>query len=168
MKNNQGVTLVELIVVILIIGVLSVGGMYGIKSIDSGNVQAAVERVSALLDYVRGENMSKATVYYLVLEEDSGAYYANVETESEGVRERILQEKLKLKNGIITYQNSVGNVYTIDSDASPSVKLELSYDKESGSINQFGGSDIENIVFSSSGRIYTLHLVSITGKHYID
>ena len=171
-KDNQGVTLIELIVVIIILGILAGGAFLGIRSLDSGNVQSSVKRIDALLDYVRVQNMSKDKTYYLLLEEVSGDYFARVQYPEDSSMVEVLSERLKLKNGTITFfsETSTGaeSEKTIDSDVTPAVTMQLSFRKESGALEAGSDGYVRRIVVSSAGRTYTIYLVKATGKHYIE
>lgn len=171
MKDNQGVTLIELIVVILIMGVLAGGAAIGVRSLDAGNVQSTVERVSALLDYVRIENMSKDKTYYLVIEKVDESYFAKVQYLDGVVRKDVLTEPLKLKDGTVTYYCEEGSSelpYTVGEGAAPGVKLEISYNKGSGDFNFGSSGKIKRVVIRAASRNYTIYLVAATGKHYYE
>lgn len=175
-RDNQGVTFIELIVVLIIIGILAGGAFIGIRSIDSGNAQSSVKRIDALLNYVRVQNMSRDKEYYLVLEEADREYIAKVQyrADLDANRTDVLNEKLELKNGNITYysapdSSSLETAYRIASDTVPAVAMEISFNKETGAL-QAGddGNYIRRIVISAAGRTYTINLVKATGKHYIE
>ncbi len=186
MKNdNQGVTLIEIIIILFIISVLAGGATIGIQNLDAGNALSSVKRINALLDYVRVQNMSKDKSYYLLLEEESGAFYAEVvyDVGTVGITKSILKEKLKLKKGNITYICNPGTnpvadkSFTVDADVSPSNSLKLSFLKESGALEKIqepgapAGSEltyIRRILVSAAGRTNTIYLVAATGKHYIE
>jgi hypothetical protein len=172
-------------VVLVIIGIIAGGATIGIKNLDSGNATASVKRINALIDYVRVQNMSKDKSYYLVLKEESGAFYAEVQYDvgSVGIRKIVLKERLKLKNGSITYVCNPGGdpaadkSFTVYSNAISSVSLELSFIKESGALTKILepgasiGSEltyVKRIMVSAAGRSYTINLVAATGKHYIE
>ena len=174
MGNDRGVTLVELILVILIMGILAGSGVIGYRSLDSGSAKATVTRISALLDYVQLENMSKDKTYYLVIEKQGNSFVAKVQYEVEDIRIDLLKEKLKLKEGKITYYIKGSDIeYNVDDTSTPVVTLEISYLKASGAFRKadMNGDgveeDISHIDIASSGRSFTIHLVTATGKHYI-
>jgi prepilin-type N-terminal cleavage/methylation domain-containing protein len=172
-RDNQGFTLIELIIVMIIVGILAGGAAIGFHSLDSGNAGSSVKRINALLDYVRVLNMSRDKEYYLVIEEVSGTYVAKVQDQAGTTS---LTEKLKLKNGSITYYCDEGidpaDIYTVDSDVTPAVTLKIGFVKDSGSLrsNMFGSEEkyIKRVVVSAADRTYTIYLVKATGKHYIE
>ncbi len=161
-KDNQGVTLVELIIVMLIISILAVGTVIGIRSLDSGKTKSTTERIGALLDYVRVLNMSKDKTYYLVIKKEEQAFTAYIQYD-EGGRQNLLTEALKLKNGEIKYTSHIGEA-VVGADTG---SLEISFSKE-GSIPVGSGGEINSIQISGGGRSRTIHLVAATGKHYIE
>lgn len=162
-KNNQGVTLVELIVVIIIIGILAGGTMVGIKSLDSGNTRSTMERIDALLDYTRLLNMSKENDYKLVINQEGGVFQAIIQSTTESGTETVLTEKLKLKAGNITYTSSLGS-FSIAGVYS----LKIGYTKNAGRIIIYPDEgEIKSITISGGSRSYTIQLVTATGKHYL-
>ena len=176
MGDNRGVTLVELIVVILIMGILSGSAVIGYRSLDSGNAKATVTRISALLDYVQVENMCMDKNYYLVIEKQGTSFTAKVQYEVSGVRTDILKETLKLKEGKITYYSQdsfLENRYIVDDTTTPVRTLEISCLKASGAFRSkdMNGDgleeDLKRIEITSAGRQFTIYLVTETGKHYI-
>jgi prepilin-type N-terminal cleavage/methylation domain-containing protein len=176
MGDDRGVTLVELIVVVLIMGILSGSAVIGYRSLDSGNAKATVTRISALLDFVQVENMSMDKNYYLVIEKQGTSFVAKVQYEVSGVRTDLLKETLKLKEGQITYYSEASPIehsYIIEDTTPSPVTLEVSYLKASGAFRQKDidrdgvDEDIKRIEITSSGRKFTIYLVTATGKHYI-
>ena len=175
MKNNQGFTLIELIVVLIIIGILGGSAMLSIRSLDAGNAQSSVKRISAMLDFVRVQNMSKTQAYYLLIEKEDDSFVAKVQYDNSGTRKDVLTEKLKLKNGTITYYSKDASPevsYTVGDynvALATNVVLEISYNKGSGDFHVGSdGRDIKRIVITGGDRSYTIYLVKATGKHYIE
>ncbi|NLJ97633.1 MAG: prepilin-type N-terminal cleavage/methylation domain-containing protein [Clostridiales bacterium] len=180
MKKNQGFILVELIIVIAIISILSLGTALSVGLLGYGNAKSATGRIATMLDKVRVENMTKKEQYYLVIYKENKDYYLSVQTLKDGIKTKTKEEKLKLKKGKISFLDTRGNLYYVSSDSSESnVKEELvvTYTKDTGSLMDtrvFSGSllgeeEIVRTIFVECNNIsYKIHLVEATGKHYVD
>ncbi|MBH1939788.1 type II secretion system protein [Mobilitalea sibirica] len=170
MKDNRGITLIELLVVMIIIGVLGGASIFGARILGLGTAKSSTGRISAFLDYVQVENMTKNKIYYMIIKKGNDKdYYLIVETADGTV---VRSEKLDLVRGEITFYKkndptkySVKNL-TLDGEE---VNLEVSFLKESGGIRENRSHDkVTQIGISSAGRSYSIRLVEVTGRHYID
>lgn len=172
MKDNQGFTLIELIVVMLIVGVLSAGSIFGANILGLGSAKSTVDRISTMLNYVQVENMTKSETYYLVIEKSTtdNNYYLSVYRGSNPIS----SEKLKLTRGEITFQIEGNPTQFLISDVAVEGrewrdKLEVCFSKDTGGVSENTLSEtVVQIGVSAAGSSYTIHLVTITGKHYID
>lgn len=173
-KNNQGVTLIELIVVMAIAGILAGGSIFGARVLGMGSAKRYVNRINSMLDYVQLENMTKNKTHYLMIREENGSYIMEVRAGSQPDSLIISSEKLKLVRGEITYQDkNSGKTYLVNSAPVPgrdvSPVLEVCFQKDTGGIAMNTYSEIiTRIKVTSSGSSYTIFLVEATGKHYID
>jgi prepilin-type N-terminal cleavage/methylation domain-containing protein len=180
-KDNQGVTLIELIVVMLMIGILSGGAFLGLRLLDSGNTGNAAKRIGASLDYTRILNMSKDKAYYMTIEQNADSFIARIYYEEKDSVTGIITEhdvkveNLKLKNGSIKYTTSTGageREYQVEA----SVKLMLSYNKATGAIMTYDSmthdllltEDVKSVTINAGGHTDTILLVTATGKHYME
>ncbi len=174
MKNNQGVTLIELIVVMAIAGILAGGSIVGVRMLGVGSAKRNVNRINSMLDYVQLENMTKSKTHYLVIREDDGSYIMEVRAGAQETSPIISKEELKLVRGEITYYDKIEEkTYLVSSNPVPgreiSPKLEICFQKDTGGIAMNTHNEIiTRIGVTSGGSSYSIYLVEATGKHYID
>ncbi len=164
MRNNQGITLVELIIVMAIIGVISAGSFISANMLGLGTAKSTVRRIASMLDSVQIENMTKSKSTDLIISEDGGSYYLTIKS---GTLE-LGREKLKLVKGQITYTRNDGTTWLISAGPEP-VTAELCFRKDTGGFAPNSkGEIIRRIEVSSAGSTYAIHLVEATGKYYIE
>lgn len=174
MKNNQGITLIELIIVIAITGILAGGSIFGVRMLGIGSAKRNVNRINSMLDYVQLENMTKSKTHYLIIQEIDGSYIMKVRAGSQADSPIISEEELKLVRGEITYQKKGDmKTYLVNSNSVPgrdvSPALEVCFQKDTGGIALNTSNEIiTRIEVTSAGSSYTIYLVEATGKHYID
>lgn len=174
MKNNRGITLIELIVVIAIISILSLGTALSVGLLGYGNAKSATGRIVTGLDSVRLENMTKKEQYYLVVYQKDKDYYLSIQTVKDSGRIITKEEKLDLKKGKISFKDTDGIHYHISSDvAEGNVKDELvvTFAKDTGGLmgNSLGDGEVIKTIYVECNRMeYIIHLVEATGKYYVD
>ncbi len=171
MNDNQGFTLIELIVVIIIVGVLSAGSVLGANILGLGSARSTVNRINTMLNEVQIENMTKNKSYFLMIYEVNGDYHLRVEAGAQ----KISDEKLKLVRGEITYRTKDGSTFLVRENSvegrNTQQKLEVTFRKDTGGVAENRKPDPEvvtRIDVISAGRSYTIFLVEATGKHYIE
>ena len=102
--NNRGVSLVELVVVVLILGILAVGTAVSMSIVYNAKVSNAAKRLTSMLDRAREEAMAHITgTTYLEVKEEDGSVYARVfmQPKSGEAVQTVAEEKLGNTN--ITY-----------------------------------------------------------------
>ena len=79
MKSNKGVTIIELIVVIAILGVLIGGVALTFRIVNSADIKGCTQTIDSSLEKVKNECMSKIDQSFLVLykstDNDYTGYY---------------------------------------------------------------------------------------------
>lgn len=162
MKNNNGFTLIELIVVILIVSLLGMGTITGIGMLSNGNTKKTAQMIINALDLVQMENMTKKSVYLMTITQNGeGVYYLNVLCDGA----ILSSEKLKLKNGTISYQTADSEAITVNT----SNKLEIVFRKDTGGIKLNSSNQIiTRISVTGGGNTIDIRLATATGKHFIE
>ena len=120
-QDNKGFSLVELLVVITIMVILSVGMIYGFQNSNGQRAQAGAQLVETYMDRAKSKNFTKNAIYLTISCDNTGRYYV---ADSDGNRENLP------KNVTVTYDTNAGSDNAITA-ASP---LRFSYSRTDGSI----------------------------------
>lgn len=161
-RNQSGMTLIELIVVILILGILSAGTVAGVGYISRMNTTGMAEKLASLLEKTRiytisaedpNDSDGKVT---LVLTKESNTYYGKL---MQGTTE---VDKVSLGSG------SLGLSLTRPGDADVTVasgaSVTISYNKANGA---FVDTMPYSSVVISGTKTQTIQLVKTTGRSYL-
>ena len=161
-RNNRGLTLIELIVVITIIGV--VAGLVGLTvgTAVSAKAQSAAASVNILISKCRTGNLSKtsasgkAPCLTLSVEDDKllARYYENGSLVS--------TDSFSLSGISVKYEKTDSAEPVVLADGGPSLKL--SFDRATGGLNAVDGAYCTSILFDA-GRVFTIELIPVTGMH---
>lgn len=160
--NQAGMSLMELIVVILILGILSVGAAVGINYVSQMNATSAGEKLVSLLERVRLQTISAETgtgtdeKITLLLTNEGGTYYGRM---MQGTTEI---DKVGLGNGSLTV--SLSRPGAADLVLADGTSAEISYKKENGA---FVDSLAYSSVIISGSKTRTVQLVKATGRSYL-
>jgi prepilin-type N-terminal cleavage/methylation domain-containing protein len=162
MKNNNGFTLIELIIVILIMSLFAIGTITGYRLLFNGNAKQASKEIINTLDLVQMENMTKNSVYSMTITQNSEReFYLNIICDGT----TISSEALKLQNGNVTYETSDDETITITG----SDKLEIIFRKDTGGVKENSSNQIiTRIGVKGSGKTEFIRLITATGKHFIE
>ncbi len=169
--NNEGFSLVELIVVILILGILTAGATIGFSVLYNAKVDNAAKRLESMLTRAREEAMAHVEAEtWLELKTEGDNIYARVFVQNNGAAEAEMKAEEKLGNTNITIKlwkaksdapedkkypaddaawNSGTNVEKITS--SP---VEVHYNAANGALK----------AFDEGGAMYYLTDVQLTGS----
>jgi prepilin-type N-terminal cleavage/methylation domain-containing protein len=175
MRNNQGFSLIELMVVITILAVLISGVGINLRLLSFTDTERVIKEVDSALSKLQLETMSQGNQnHYLILEWDNTekAYYICFATSSSVLTQEnwatstktvTNRKKLAAESITITYSNQTdGSSSILLRDAKP--VLLISFMPSTGAFQ----SSCKQIVIESSGKTKTLHMIGITGNHYID
>ena len=159
--NQSGMTLIELVVVILIVGILSAGATVGISYISRMNSTSAGEKLASLLERTRVYTLSANGTVKLVLKEESGTYYGVLMNGSTEV------DKVALGNGSLTLNVKQAGAADGDPDVvttiSSSTSYEIKYNKANGAFEE----KYKQIEIVGTETRY-VKLVHTTGRSYLE
>lgn len=172
MKRNEGLSLIELIVVIAIMGVLvSVVGI-SVTVVSRQKVSNAASDVRGEFQTAQTIAMSKDNCYMQIHENSDGDTVFTIHASDETVLDRVtVSNKISVSVG---YGGSMVNAGSVD-------VIRIYYNRESGAFSEAyinGGASatdkgnlvpttdrvIESIRFSNGSKSVTLHLTKLTGK----
>ncbi len=172
-NRNKGVSLVELVVVIAILGIIS-GGL--IASVGIGkwaNARGCAERMDSKLEQAKTMAMSKKDAGYLVLYRKEDGCYTSFTTSLSSYEPQVeKEERIGGKEVEITLHLEKEMERKLASEF-----VYFSFDRASGALKpclvREGVTESElglpeSITFAAKGRTNQIKLVAHTGKHYIE
>lgn len=171
MKTNQkGMTLVEIILVIAVIGILAGASISMIGHIHYANTRKTAESICAALDKQQAMTMSKEGKPYLYVYKLTDGYYMKQLNECLTAFDsaKLNASGTKLSgNGTSIYLESEGGTLLAGTNY-----IRIRYKKSGVFDKELAGDGVENtnvekIVIKGTG-MYTITLVEETGKHPIN
>ncbi|MCR4651332.1 MAG: prepilin-type N-terminal cleavage/methylation domain-containing protein [Lachnospiraceae bacterium] len=187
-KDNNGFSLIELIVVIAVMGIFLGVGLYTINYLFGGDAKQLTNKLDGELNEVKTGSMSRfdetLTIEYCTSAEgkqyDSEGYYAvkelwtirnNMANPSTSIRKSIGEESTRMGSGrsVIKVQFEDGAIVTLGAEGNSGENtLMITFDRATGALNDAyiipKGGDI-----SSATKTGNLSTITITGgrKEYV-
>ncbi len=159
-KQNLGFTLIELIVIVAIIGIVSVGGTMAISTVYNADALKVAKKIESAMTTARMETMSKADKQYLYLYVIDNSLYMKQSSADTGIV-AILDENtgIKLSSRVnVVYSNSGYNLNLIEG-----APLRIGYLRSTGAFD----SNLNSITLKNTSKEYIISCVTETGKHWI-
>lgn len=161
-KDNRGVSLVEMIIVIAILAVVSGGLALGIGAAVSKPAEECARKITDSLKNARISTMGKQTVNLELYADTDGIYLKEKMTGSGGTSS---EKTVKIgQRGVeVSFQLTGESSFTSLGGASS--PLVLSYERTTGGFKEVSpGKYCQYIKIKKGSREYTLELYSLTGK----
>lgn len=167
MKNNKGISLIELIVVIAIIGIVTGMAAMSLNSLLGFDVKESVNDLSSEISRARVISLSHGPRELKIYKDaGDGCYYVTFYSTVLG-EDSVLAEKISAKNMKITYFTD--KMAATGTEITDTNVLRLSFDKSSGAFKPLNA-DLDycqKITVSKGSRQAVILLYPETGKHYI-
>jgi len=154
--NQAGMSLMELIVVILIMGILAAGSAVGIAYIGSMNATSAVEKLESLLERTRLHTLSADDTVKLVLKKEGNEYYGILMEGS------IEADKVKLGGDSLHIQATTETGTATDISSTNCI---IAYKKSNGA---FEDTCPYTSIIVEGSKTRIIQLVKATGRSYIN
>ena len=161
--NHKGMTLVEIILVIAIIGIMAGTAVAMIGHIRYADTQKTVKAIDSALDKLQIQTMSKTGNHYLYIYHLSNGCYMKVLSDnlSSFDAAKLNSDGTKLANNSVSiYKDSLSGTKV---DGNDFIKIaytkELTFDMTNTNVNA---------IVVNGGSSYTLHLFPETGRHKVD
>lgn len=163
-EDQRGLSLIELIVVIAIMGVVTAGSLIGFSLVSGRNIKSCYSQMGSYIQETKNLCMSREDCKLQIYMNDKGEVmvkqYRSAAPATEPVSVRIGKKGLT-----VTYKSGGATVTVSDTSI-----LELSFDRSSGAFKPLpgGGYCDEIIITDEAGREIKVALVQKTGKFYLE
>lgn len=155
--NQAGMSLLELVVVILIVGILAVGSAVGINYAGRMNSTSAAEKLSSMLERTRLYTISADDTVKLILSKEGDHYYGTIMKGSSEV------DKESLGSQALTI--AIKEEGQADITVATGEEYEFSYKKENGAFTD--ACTYSSVVITGGSKTRTVQLVHATGRCYL-
>lgn len=166
MKNNKGFSLIELIIVVAILAIMSVGGAAGFGYLNLANASKCASKIDGGITLLKSKNMANAEPMYMHLYQYDGEIYIRYDkNDSYSPTETDYADGERIGNSRLTVSYQDGNAASATTLSDGSCKT-FGVRKKDGS---FIGTTEPTCVITIKGQsTFKVTLVTNTGKHFRD
>lgn len=160
--GNEGMTLVEVLVVVIIMGFISITAFVGLTQVNRMDALSAAEKIKSALSTTRMQTLSSDSEILLTLKYDSdkGEYCGEIIKQNGGASVLLDEISVGSKLAIVAYKGGIQTDLKTES-------ITLAYDKSNGSFRAYDSKSYDKIVVSGL-KTKTVVLVNATGRCYIE
>lgn len=160
--NSAGMSLIEIVVVVLILGIMAGASTAGIAFMRSMDSSGAADSIVALLDRTKMNALAleEGADVRLVIYKDDNAYYGKIEKMEGGVRVELSCEKIAGNRVGITVYDTMGGTLELGEGTASAI---FTFQKSNGAFTS-----TNNKIVVSGSKTYTIYLVTDTGRSYIE
>ncbi|MBO4678769.1 MAG: prepilin-type N-terminal cleavage/methylation domain-containing protein [Lachnospiraceae bacterium] len=159
-NKNRGFSLIELIIIIAILGIVSVGSVVGLSMINGKPADQCARSLKMALTNHRLSTMGKDTAYMEIYMESDGTIWVHERLETTNSSETVDNRTKLCGSGVdFTVHKFSGSTETLSAGGAP---VTISFNRHNGSFNL--GQDIDYIHISKASHSYRLKFYNLTGK----
>ena len=164
-RDNRGISLVEIMIVITIMAIVGSVGLMGLNAMSGRPAQQTAQKLIYSLERHRVTAMGKVDASYILRVEASGKIVCEERVKNEGA-ESVTIVDVGTKRVKLSYELADGTIL----DMAPGSTLLFQFDRGSGAFKTMGtaGGNITRLIVKSGGREVKVRLVKLTGKVYLD
>lgn len=162
---NKGMSLIEILIVVAILGILTGGASLGVSLAYSRDAEKCAKTINAALENARMMAMSQQGNFVLELDMDNNELTITQVITQDGAEQRTVVYEEDLQKRVDIYLSSM------EEEASMST-VTVQFDKSTGKVSSMSGGTEEGILKitsrNNSGKVATVVLIKGTGKHYVE
>lgn len=164
-RNNRGMSLVEVIIVVAILSIVAGGITIGVGFITGKPADECANKLRAALQSNRTTTMGKLSAELLIYGNTDGVWVVEVIDGTAKTPVKIGSSGVGIKIETSDGMVSSLNTETPTSESLPNTPLRISFNRSSGAFNPLpGGGYCTEIVISKGNTVKTLKLYYLTGK----
>ena len=180
-KDNRGVTLLEVVVIVLIIAVVGAASLTGVLKARALDSSACTRTIDSTLDHARLQAMNRAEEdCYLRFVLDGGVFYGRLYAKAASASEATLLRETKLGTTQVAISLlDAAEVTLKDITLADGNYFDVRYNKRDGSLASIKGDEVPtpteysagggSFIIRVEGNTTTkLHIVTETGRTYFD
>lgn len=167
MKENRtkGLSMIELIIVISIIGLMTGFATIGLGYVQSGNIRSAAMSIDSSLSQLKYDAMSKEEMPFMYIYKANGKYYMYCS------KTEVAASALTAANGSQLCNSNCQITFNGGTTVDSGSYIKIAYKKSGGLSSKSNlSSNISDITVSKangSGKSYKITIYKETGKHTI-
>ena len=154
-RNNKGISLVEILVVVAIMSLAVGGAGVGLSLAYSRDAEKCAKTIDAALENTRMLSMSQKGTFTMEIDLENNILYIRSSESSDPIEEEQLQRRVEI---------------SVPADASLT-SVTVQFDKSTGKVLSMSGESdgvLRITSENSNGKRATVVLVKGTGKHYVE